>query len=180
MLATMRTGAIGFVAGLLTAAIIAAIIHFRHGQPAVVAALAPELANLKTEDVPIKSVKAYPHQAKRKLNLSAAVQANKDEHVVAATKIDPDRPRTVTAVLDTHTGASSLYIRNDPRPWFAPSMRAELALDYGYKRDRDAPVFRAGARVDLLQIKALHFGLTGSVDSDSAWFVGAGIRLAIP
>ncbi len=84
---------------------------------------------------------------------------------------------TVTAVLDTQTGASSLYIRNDPRPWFAPSMRAELALDYGYKRDRDAPVFRAGARVDLLQIKALHFGLTGSVDSDSAWFVGAGIAV---
>src|SRR5713226_3233594 len=99
----LRSNAISFLAGLFAAAIIVAVVHLRHGQPAVIGAPAPEIAQLKTEDVPIKSVKAYPDQVKRKLNLPAAVQSNKDEHVIAATEINADRPETVTAVLDTQT-----------------------------------------------------------------------------
>jgi len=31
--------------------------------------------------------------------------------------------------------------------------------------------------LDLLEIKALHFGVAGSLDTQNQWFIGVGLRM---
>lgn len=175
----MREHAIGFIVGVIVSAIMVGGVQLYHRmspRPSMPAPVASELRKEATESVAVTSVQAFAPATKQKLWLPPAVQASTDAHVVAATQVPSTlRPQTVTAVLDTHTGATSLYIRNDPLPWIALEQHGELSLSRGFRSD--IQIYRATFREDVLQIKAAHLGVVGSVDSDGQWFAGVGIRI---
>ncbi len=171
----MRNYVIGFILGLIASA---GITLFHHS-PAVEGKPAPAIAKLPTETVPIRSVKVYIPAAKKKLDLPTEIQLNPSDHVTAATTVlCYDRDKTVTSVINDD-GKSTLFIKEEPLPWFRPEEGLGLTLDWGQKRGSDVSVLRAGVRLDMAQTKALHFGVTSSVDGDHDWFYGVGIRIAI-
>jgi hypothetical protein len=142
---------------------------------------APEVASAPRIDKPLKSVKVYKGGStiKDKLNLPPAVVADQKTEVIASSKIEAgERPRTVTTVINTETGASETYVRTDPRPWLAFERRGEIGAYYGIKAGE--PTIRIQARQDFVQVKALHIGVIGSVDRTMAtghtdYFVGVGV-----
>lgn len=176
----MKTFLSGFGVGLLAAAImIAAVNLYRRVAPApsTPAPIAHELHGQQTQTTVVTSVQTFADGVKHKLGLPAAVQASPGAHVVAATQSPSSlRPQTVTAVLDASTGATSLYIRNDPLPWLALEQHGEASINRGFRGN--TLLYRIALREDLLQIKAAHFGFVGSADSDGQWFAGVGIRVA--
>lgn len=176
-MSTLKTFFAGFLAGLVCAALLDAAVHlYRHAYPgaAVVAKAAPEVQRQRTESVAVSRVRAFPQAVKHTLGLPSAVQAAPTAHVIAATKAQGTmHPQTVTAVLDTQTGQTSLYVRTDPLPWFAFENHGSVSLSRGIKNGAFA--YRLGFREDFLQMKALHVGLVGNVDSDAHWYAGVGI-----
>lgn len=155
----------------------------------VLAAPASEVKREPKVDVPVSKVRAYANQpkVKAKLNLPAAVIAAKDEQVISSARVDATlRPHTVTTTINTTTGEPEMYVRADPYPWVALESRGEAGLSVGYKyRYRYAasalasPVAMVGrfdVRHDFLQLKALHVGIAGSVDTDGDAY--AGVRLS--
>lgn len=144
------------------------------------AAVAPEVASVPKEEIPLKGLTVYAKPAKSKLGKAGAIPEAvvKDDRqsVVAASRVaSSERPQTVTTTVNAETGVSDTYVVAAPRPWLATESRGELSLDYGYKRNALAPVGRINIRQDVLQIKALHLGLSASGYSDGDYFVGAGV-----
>lgn len=176
----MKDTLIGFVAGLIAAALLTAAVHlYRYAYPrqSTVAAVAPELRRQKTETVAVGHIQAYRTPTKRELGLPQAVQASRDQYVIAATKAAANlHPQTVTAVLDTQTGQTQLYIRTDPLPWIAFEQHGDVSLSRGFRSG--ALIYRLAGHEDLVQIKAAHVGLIGSIDSDGQWYGGIGLRVA--
>lgn len=174
----LRCLGVGFLAGLALAGSVAGAAYWRgltHSEPAVPARVAPELRNAKTEAMPSAPLKYFPG-AKQKLSLTEAIQNDPKQIVVAATKLDiSDRPRTVTAVADTASGVTSLYVRNDPLPWLRRERALDLGLHYGVRED-GTPSYRASIRYDALQIKAAHVGVIGSLEEGRS-FVGVGVTV---
>lgn len=136
--------------------------------------------------VPVKAVQAYRDQreVKVKLDLPAPVIAAPQEQVISTAKVpDSNRPHTVTTTLNTDTGESTSYVRADPYPWFKPESQGEASLSVGYKYSSRylvgsvQPVARLQLRQDFLQVKAIHFGVVASVDSDRDAYIGVGIRI---
>lgn len=141
--------------------------------PQIVANVAPVVAKVETQEItPIKVITLKP-EAKKKLKLPRAVQADPKQHVTAATKVEPsERPQLVTTVINEDTGESTTYVVEEPRPWIGVRDRGEVSLAYGIKKE--GPVARLAARQELLQIKALGLGAVGTIDSDGDFFVGIG------
>ena len=175
---SLRCLGVGFLAGLVLAGIIAGAAYWRgltHSEPSVPAREAPELRHAKAKTIQSAPLKYFP-DAKKKLLLTEAIQNDQKQVVVAATKLDiSDRPRTVTAVADTATGVTSLYVRNDPLPWLRRERALDLGLHYGV-RENGTPSYRASLRYDALQIKAAHIGVAGSLEEGRS-FVGVGVTV---
>jgi hypothetical protein len=132
-------------------------------------------------DKPIqaKTVKVYPAEVKAKTNLPPVVQANPVLEVIASNQVKADdHPQTITTLINTESGDSETYVRRDPLPWFETTSRGEVGLVLGLKNAE--PAVRLEARQELFQVKAVHFGVTGSVDQQlngaekTDWFVGVG------
>ena len=142
------------------------------------AQVAPEVKLVPTVTVAApKGVVVYAAIAKRKLNLPPAIQANKNDAVIAAVQVEPDyRPETVAVVFDKATGKSIEVIRQDKYPLFAAEQTGEAWLGVGYSRGQRVGVVTVYE--DLVQIKALHFGVAASAMSDGTTFAGvtAGIK----
>lgn len=131
-----------------------------------------------------KGVRVYQPEAKLKLNLPPTVVANKDEQVISTARVDnTTRPHTVTTTINTETGEATSFVRADPYPWVALESRGELGVSGGYKyRYRQGviasfgrpvvPIMRLDVRQDFLQLKALHVGVMGTVDTDGDAYVG--------
>lgn len=118
-----------------------------------------------------KIVYVYPDSVKPGLGLPAQVAGNQNAKVTATGKLDAeDRPYTLSAVLDTSTGESQVYARPDPLPWIAPGKRGQIGIAYGLKNGQ--PAGRAYAGHELLRIKALAAGASGTLDTDGDWFAG--------
>ena len=124
-------------------------------------------------------VKAYRPAVKTKLRLPEAVVANAAEHVISTAKVpNDDRPHTVTTTLNVDTGESTSYVRTDPLPWMAKNFSGEFGMYAGYKNG--GPAVRLQARQSVLDIKAVRFGVVGSVDQSfqgaatPEFFVGVG------
>lgn len=147
----------------------------RAGQ-VVAAAQAGEVAGQPTVTVPVTSVQAYPDAVKKKLNVPKPVADDVKKKVVAASKIAAsDRPHTVTTLLDTGTGQFETYVRSDPLPWAAFTARGAAGVYYGLKNGEQA--VRLQVRQDLIQVKAVHAGVIGSIDQvggKTDTFVGVG------
>jgi hypothetical protein len=141
----------------------------------VIAKPAPELKNAPKQDIMPPKVSVYTPPAKKKLDLPADVQDDPNKYVLGSAKLPADtHPHTVTTVIDAKTGEVRTYDRRDPLPWLAAEQTGEIRIDYGYKTGL-VKVARISLREDLLQVKALHAGINVAIDTDGAWFAGAGI-----
>jgi hypothetical protein len=143
----------------------------------------PEVADKKPIKRPIKTrtVKTYPSAVKSELKLPDHVIETPSLDVIASHQVAPDRhPQTVTTVLDTDTGDTQTFVKRDPLPWIARDYHGDIGLYAGIKNGQ--PTARLQARQGVLQVKALHLGLVGSVDhpmsgsiTGTDYFVGAGV-----
>ena len=168
----MKNLALGIILGFIVAGAVCAYNTIsKITNPSILAQSAKELKNAKTETLTCKPVKIHQDRVKKDLNLPEAVTKDPDKKVTASTKVPAsDFPNTVTSVFDTGTGATDLFIRQDPRPWLATTTRYELGIGYG--ASDNGSVTRLDGSVELLQIKALHVGITGTLDSSGAYYGG--------
>ncbi|GBL46261.1 hypothetical protein SFMTTN_2074 [Sulfuriferula multivorans] len=150
----------------------------------VPAVAAGEIRAIPKTAVAIRApVKVYRGGAplKRRLNLPQPVADNAAQQVIAASQVRADdHPQTITTLINTETGDSETYVRRDPLPWLAWDARGEAAMYVGIQRG--GPALRLEARQGMVQIKALHVGVIGSVDQplggaprDTDYFIGAGV-----
>lgn len=147
--------------------------------PVVLAQINPEVIKEVKVDVPLKTptstIKAYKPAVKNTIPLPAAVLGDVDKYVTSSVSVDgSEKRKVVSTVIDVATGESTTYIAPVPSPWFSFEHRGYAALDYGFKRNSSNPVARLNVREDLVQIKEIHLGLTGSIHSDGDYFVGMG------
>ena len=150
---------------------------------AVPAKPAPEVEKTPKVEAPVafKAVKAYPKSVKPKLGLPADVQADDNKVVVEASKLPADdHTQTVTTVIDLQTGEAETFFRPDPLPWVAFNYSGDAGLYLGLKDG--VPTLRLAARQSFLTVKAIHLGVTGTVDQPlwnpqipAAVFVGGGM-----
>jgi hypothetical protein len=138
----------------------------------VVAQAAPEVADEPKVDIKPADVQVYAPVAKERVEVPAEVKADPAVAVLASDKLpESDHPETVTTVLDADTGKSQTYVVQDPYPWLAAENHKEVGMAYGFKN----AFVRAGRLSfsdDFFQIKALHFGLVSTFDTDGEYFVG--------
>ena len=148
---------------------------------AVAARPEPVLSRETKADTPIASgtVKTYAPEAKQKLRLPDAVQANQDERVIEASRVPADdHPQTVATVIDTRTGATETYVVRDAMPLLALDTAGDAGLYYGWRGGVRA--FRLEARQSLFGVKGVRFGAIGSLDQPvggqgaPSTFVGVG------
>lgn len=145
----------------------------------VVATVSKPLVNLEKVEValetPQKVFKVYPQSTKKKLQLPKEVINSASIHLTDSSVIKAQESAVqVNQVMDVTTGETTTYVSNLPPPWLAPENRGSASLDYGFKRNATTPVARLNVREDLLQVKAIHLGVSGSVYSDGDYFVGIG------
>lgn len=165
----------GMFLGILVAAAIYAYKTLRPSLPSVLATPAKELAKEETKTLQDKPVVVYREKVKDKLGLPESVKKDATKHVVNSTQVEAsDRPTTVTAVYDDQTGVVDLFKRRDARPWIGFDRRWSLGAFYGLRDDVSTPVVRVAASYELLQIKAVRFGVLGQFDTDGRRFGGVG------
>jgi hypothetical protein len=141
----------------------------------VVPETAKEVQGVVKQPVNVGTVKAYPRASKAKLGLPVAEQQDDNQYAVAANSLKGDlHPRTVVSVLDTQTGEVKQEVRIDPYPWLAAEQSGEIRLDYGVKPG-GRQVSRVSITENLVSVKALHFGVSATLDSDRTAFAGVGI-----
>lgn len=158
------------VASLFLWTLSAKIARMETGKAAP-AAVASEVRAEPKVDIHPPKVQAYRPAVKAKFNLPAEALGNVNEQVLSASTIKADsRPHTVITTLDTATGEVKSYDRPDPLPWLAPGQQGAIGVAYGYKNGLQ--VGRLYARQDLVQVKALHAGAMGTLDTDGEWFAG--------
>lgn len=167
--------AIGLLLAAFAAAGIAAWKTWWPSLPSVLAPTSPKVDDIKTETKDCKTVQAFKDPAKRKLDLPEHVQKDEQASVIAAAPIPPsDYPRTATAVLHRDTGIGEIYLHDDPMPWVSFSRRWTVGAFYGVRDDVTQPVMRFTGLYKLAQIKALHIGIQGQIDTDGRRFGGIG------
>lgn len=170
---TVRTG-VELVCGLIAAVVIWTLAN--HPSAPVNAPMAahvnPEVVHTpKVEARPAK-VMVYAPKAKEQVALPAEVKNDPAVAILESSKISAnEHPQTVTTVLDQNTGETKTFVTVDPLPWIAAENKRQLALGYGYTNG----AVRVGRLIfadELIQIKALHMGVTTSIDTDGRYFAG--------
>lgn len=123
----------------------------------------------------IEYIKVYPKTAKPKLHLPETVVKDDAKQVTATGTLKAEeRDYTISSVIDTNTGESTVYAEPKPLPWIGPGRGGRIGVAYGLKHGEI--VGRLYGSHDLLQVKALHAGFMGNVDTDSEWFAGGYIE----
>lgn len=179
---------------LILAAVVAVfavawLAHNRSPAPQVgqttIAPPAPEVRDLpKAPAKMTKPVMVYSGGAstKEKLSLPPEVVQDERQQVVESAKIEGEQPITATAIVNTETGESKIYIRQDPKPWLAWDDHGGAGVYTGYKNGELS--VRLEAHQELFRIKDIHIGIQGSLDQrmnqavapDSYVGVGAELR----
>lgn len=139
---------------------------------------AKEVAKAERVDVPVKAVAVYKGGAKlkKKIGLPQTVVDDPKQEVIASSRIPAgEHAHTISTAINTETGKSETYVRTEPSPLLAFENRGELGLYYGMKQGQR--VTRIQIRQDFVQVKALHVGVIGSIDSDRTSFVGFGMAM---
>jgi hypothetical protein len=170
------TFASGLVMGLLVAGGICAYNTLNRMIPqSVLAPPSKELAKIDKETLKCQPVVIYKDKAKKALGLPETVKADPDKHVVASTQVKAsERPTTVSAVYDSGTGAVDMFTRRDPYPWFGSDKKWLIGGFYGASDDSEGAVGELLGMYDLFQVKALHIGPMGHIDTNGNRFLGAG------
>lgn len=142
--------------------------------PAVQATVAPQVKAEPKISTPIaaKTVKTFADASKVRLRLPADVLANDNIHVIQSSRVRADdHPQTVTTVLNTETGESQSYVKEEPLPWLAVDTHGEAGIYYGLKHGERA--VRAEIRQGLVQIKAVHVQAIASIDQPVSGLIRA-------
>ena len=147
---------------------------------AVVATASPIVKDEPVAQVKIKTpVKVFKnsHKIKQKVKLPEAVIENKNAHVLTAITIDKDEfNKTITTVLDTDTGITTSYVKNEPLPWLSLNLHGDVGLYGGIKNGTTA--IRLQANQGIIDIKDIHIKATGSIDQNlngkTDYFLGVG------
>lgn len=148
---------------------------------AVQATPAPMVKDKPKVDIPLKkgTIKAYRHQdhIKAQIQLPPMVIADPTQQVIAASKVEPDdHAHTISTVINSETGESVTYDTKEPLPWLAWDNRGEAGIYAGIKNG--TPAIRLEVKEGLFAVKAIHFGLQGTVDQSTNGqtdiFVGVG------
>ena len=135
---------------------------------------APQVAAIPTQQIKPPSVKVYTARAKQTLQLPDTIKSDPNLYVLQSTRVPKNtHPITITSVIDQTTGDTQTLIREEPLPWFATEQTGEVRLDVGLKNVLN--VTRLTVREDLLQVKAMHAGISASLDTDGQIFVGVGV-----
>lgn len=122
-----------------------------------------------------KLVYVYPDAVKKKLGLPAPVVEDATKKVMTTGRLEAEeRDYNLSSVLDTETGGSQIYVEPLPPPWIGPGRRGAVGVAYGLKNGHAAG--QLYAQHDLLQVKALHAGARGTVDTDGDYFAGGYIE----
>lgn len=133
----------------------------------------------KTDVVPSAPIKVFKRSAviKKKVMLPQAVVDNPKEQVLAASTVESSlHPQTITTLLNTDTGETTTYIKQEPLPWIAMNTHGELSSYIGVKNS--IPTVRIQAKQNLIDVKSVHINAVGSVDQstngNTDFFVGVG------
>lgn len=168
------------------------IWHIFHKDPLPSAGLsvhatpAAEVADTPKVTAVVKApVKVYKGGStlKKELKLPDVVTSDPAKEVIASSQVKADeRPQTITTIINTETGESETFVRRDPLPWLAWDTSGEVGAYVGIKNGQQA--VRLQVRQGIVQVKALHLGLIGSVDqamsgagvaNGTDYFIGAGV-----
>ena len=164
---------VGVLIGALAVVVGCAWMKYRTSLPSVLAPQAKELAKEETKRLNCSPVLVYRDRVETKLGLPDIVTKDPDKHVVASSPVPAsDYQHTMTAVYDEKVGDVNMFLRQDSLPWLSFNRRGALGVAYGFKDDANGSVARVYGRMDLMQIKRLHAGLLGNVDSDGDWYGG--------
>jgi hypothetical protein len=145
-------------------------------------AQAPEVATpapviAKSEPIVIHpaAVQAYPDKVKQRTAIPSTMKADRNIAVLDSSTIAAsERSQNVTTTLNTETGQVVTLVSENPAPWLAGESTGEARIDYGVKNGF-RQVGRLSATEDLFQIKDVHLGISGSLETDGTYFMGAGI-----
>ena len=161
----MNKAALGFIAGLLVAAI---VCYFAWPKPqkGVIGQVTSEIQAKQAEPV-IRTVYVYK-DAKKSLGTSQG------DEVLTAVKT---KDGTATATLDTE-GHAHVILTTDPTPWFGKQSKHNLSLIYG-RMDHET-VTRLQYRLDFIQVKKLNIGLSAgaNIGGESRALVGVSLSYA--
>ena len=134
--------------------------------------LAHPLAGPTKTVIVTKPIKVYVGQ-KATRYVPKAVKRNVQAHVVAGTTV---HHRQVTAVLDTGTGLTSLYVQ--PRSFFSSSRRTTIAVYEGLL-GLPGGLPRVDTRIEaterLFRIGPVHIDGQASYDTAGGYFAGVGL-----
>jgi hypothetical protein len=147
--------------------------------PVVIAKVAPQIKSTDKVEValetPTKTIRVYPSGSKAKVKLPPEAIENANIKLTDSTVIkSSESPVQVSQVLDISTGETETYVQEVPKPWVALENRGAASIDYGFKRNNSNSVLRLNVRGNLVQLKGIHLGLSGSIYSDGDYFVGVG------
>lgn len=135
----------------------------------------PQLEKVPQEAIKPPQVIVYKKAAKKALDLPPAIQADDNQHVLQSTSLPiDDHPQTCTTIIDEKTGKSETLVRNEPLPWFAVEQHGSIGIGYGITSGL-MQGFALNGHEDFFQVKALHFGVDGSVFTGGAYFAGLGM-----
>lgn len=142
--------------------------------PAAPAQRSPALTGVDTVEAHPKRVVVYAPGAKAKLRLPAGMVQDDAVAVLDSSKLpESDHTQTVTTVLNTDSGQPMTLVSVDPYPMFRFESRKQIGFSYGMTNGGKW-LGVATISDDLVQIKALHFGVNASLDTNGAVFVGVG------
>jgi|GEM_PF-4644369 len=127
-----------------------------------------------------KPVKVFKNsrKIKQKVKLPEAVVNNNNEQVLAAISIPKDDlfAKTVTTILNTETGITTSYIKDEPLPFLSLNIHGDIGLYGGIKNG--TTTVRLQANQGIVDIKDIHIKATGSIDQSTNgktdYFVGVG------
>jgi len=148
---------------------------------AVVAETAPIVKDEPSVQVEVKKpVKVYKNsqKIKAKEKLPKVVVNDNNAQVISAISIPKEdkAPKTVTTVLNTDTGITTSYIKDEPLPWLSLNRHGDVGLYTGIKDGTG--VIRLQANQGIVDIKDIHIKATGSIDQlingKTDYFVGVG------
>jgi hypothetical protein len=149
-------------------------------KPATPAQVAPSI--LRSEPTTAQTVKVVTFRkakTNKHLALSEAVVADDTKQVVAASEVKAaDGVRSVSAVLDTTTGSTALYVSDPVRPWAAFAASGSVGAYVGYS-SRGEPTVRIDARQDIFRVGSVKLGAVVTLDlaaSGVRGFAGVGAR----
>jgi hypothetical protein len=138
------------------------------------ARVADQVQGTGKQTVACKDVEVYKPKAKQELDLPAAEQDDNNVHVLAASRVSPDvRPVTVITTFNSATGKSETRQRREDYPLLAAENTGEARLDYGFSGG--IPVIRGAISENLLQVGAVHIGVSAAIDTGGHLFAGGGL-----